>query len=140
LLRNNTSNASVRWFKFWQKRSLGRAFAAPARTFLKDGASAEAGTFKKIAEDWIREYVDERGFAQKRKLCATSGPMCTLYGVQSCCSISSGLDVNNLLEEIAKKHGKNQADAVLRTIRGVMTWHAVENGTYNSPLVRLSRG
>jgi integrase len=100
------------------------------------GASAEAGTFKKIAEDWIREYVDGKGLRSKKEIVRHLGTyVYPVWGAKLLFDIER-LDVNNLLKEIAKKHGKNQADAVLQTIRGVMTWYAVENGKYNSPLVR----
>ena len=46
------------------------------------------------------------------------------------------IDVNNLLDGIKTKHGKNQADAVLRTVSAVMNWYAVHDDRFNSPIVK----
>ena len=80
-------------------------------------ASSEAGTFKQVAENWIREYVDEKKLRTKyeieRHLIAYVYPAWEhkpLFDIRR-------IDVNQLLDKIKNKHGRNQADAVLRTVR-----------------------
>jgi integrase len=99
-------------------------------------ASTEAGTFKEIAESWVREYVDEKKLRSKyeieRHLNVYVYPVWEkklLFDIRR-------IDVNNLLDLIKNKHGRNQADAVLRTISSVMSWQAVKDDRYNSPIVK----
>jgi integrase len=99
-------------------------------------ASTEAGTFKEIAERWVREYVDEKQLRTKyeieRHLNVYVFPVWDkklLFNIRR-------IDVNNLLDGIKTKHGKNQADAVLRTVSAVMNWYAVQDDRFNSPIVK----
>lgn len=46
------------------------------------------------------------------------------------------IDVNQLLDVIKHKHGRNQADAVLSMIRSVMNWYAVQDDRYSTPIVK----
>jgi integrase len=117
--------------------SIAKARVA-AHAFDPDAAvaSSEAGTFKQVAENWLREYVDEKKLRSKyeieRHLTAYVYPAWEhkpLFDIRR-------IDVNQLLDKIKHKHGRNQADAVLRTIRGVMTWYAVQDDKYNSPIVK----
>jgi integrase len=99
-------------------------------------ASTEAGTFKEIAERWVRDYVDEKQLRSKyeieRHLNVYVFPVWDkklLFDIRR-------IDVNTLLDEIKTKHGKNQADAVLRTVSAVMNWYAVQDDRFNSPIVK----
>jgi hypothetical protein len=99
-------------------------------------ASTEAGTFKQIAESWVREYVDEKKLRSKyeieRHLRVYVYPVWEkklLFDIRR-------IDVNNLLDRIKNRHGRNQADAVLRTISSVMSWYAIKDDRYNSPIVK----
>jgi integrase len=109
-----------------------------AFTFDPDAAvaSTEAGTFKQIAESWVREYVDEKKLRSKyeieRHLKVYLYPVWEkepLFDIRR-------IDVNNLLDRIKNRHGRNQADAVLRTISSVMSWYAIKDDRYNSPIVK----
>lgn len=99
-------------------------------------ASATAGAFKQIAEDWVRRHVDKRGLHSKpeieRHLKVYVYPK---WANKKIFDITRD-NVNTLLDHIEDDNGPRQADAVLATIRGVMTWYAVRNGKYNSPLVK----
>lgn len=98
-------------------------------------ASAKAGTFKDVAETWVREYVDEKKLRTKyeivRRLTTYVYPM---WGSRPMFGIMR-IDVNELLDHIKNKHGRPQADAVLATIRGIMSWYAIHDDRYNSPIV-----
>jgi integrase len=45
-------------------------------------------------------------------------------------------EVNDLLDDIADRNGKSQADSVLSVIRGIMTWYQSRDEDYTSPIVR----
>jgi integrase len=98
-------------------------------------ASSAAGTFKTVAEDWVREYVDEKRLRSRyeivRHLTAYVFPEWEkrpIYDIRRA-------DVNKLLDGIKRNHGRTQADAVLATVRSIMTWYATRDDRYNSPLV-----
>jgi hypothetical protein len=84
----------------------------------KGPSRAEAGTFKQIAADWIREYVDEKGLRSKgeieRHLKSYVYPQCEHRLIHEI----RRLDVNKLLDDIKNKKIERREDQ------------------YNSPLVR----
>jgi integrase len=99
-------------------------------------ASTEAGTFKKVAEDWFGDHVEKKrlrsGREIKRHLTTYVYPH---WGHVKIFDITRK-DANELLREIENKHGASQADAVLATIRSIMGWYAVQDSEYTSPIIR----
>lgn len=127
-------------------------------------AATKAGTFKDVAEEWLVRHVDKQGLRTKyeieRQLKKYVYPR---WQSKSIFEISRK-DVNDLLDKIedtvrverekrdrkkgrtkggsdrTKMPGAPMADYVLTTIRSIMTWYALQNDKYNSPLVpRMKR-
>jgi integrase len=99
-------------------------------------AAAQAGSFRQVAEDWIKDYVI------KKKL-RTQGEIERILRVYVYPSWAARpffeikrLDVNVLLRRVEEKHGAPQADAVLKVVRGIMNWYATQDGNYVSQIVR----
>ena len=98
-------------------------------------ASTQAGTFKGVAEQWIVEHVVKRGLISKRQIVQhLTVYVYPKWETRPIFEITR-LDVNNLLRDIEKKHGAPTADRVLMTIRGIMTWYAVQDHRYALPIV-----
>jgi integrase len=121
----------------YPKMSLAKA-REEAYKFDPDGAvaSTDAGTFKQVADNWLREYVDEKklrsSYEIKRSLTVYVYPAWEhkpLFDIRR-------IDVNQLLDVIKNKHGRNQADAVLSVIRSVMNWYAIQDDRYSTPIVK----
>jgi integrase len=119
--------------------SLGVAAARKeAYTFdpHKAAAASDAGSFKQVAEDWIRLYVDNKGLRSKpeieRHLTFYVYPEWEkkrFFDIRR-------LDVAALLDRIVKRHGASQADCVLATLRSMMIWYQARDENYVSPIVR----
>jgi len=98
-------------------------------------ASANAGNFEEIAEDWLKRHVDKEGlrtsYEIRRQLARYILP--AWRGVNI---FEIGRNrVNDLLDKIEDENSAGMADYVLSTVRSIMTWYAVRNGDYNSPIV-----
>jgi integrase len=97
---------------------------------------AETGTFKEVAQEWIKRHVDENKLRSKSEIERCLG----LY-VYPKWSDTKFLEirraeVNELLDWIVDHHGKNQADAVLAIVRGICNWYAANRSEhYVSPIV-----
>jgi integrase len=98
-------------------------------------ASAKAGTFREVSDEWLADHVVKKGLRSKgeieRQLRTYILPA---WGKRPMFEIERA-DVNKLLRDIEKKHGAPQADAVLATVRSIMTWYAVENDKYTPKVV-----
>lgn len=98
-------------------------------------ASANAGTFKKVSDDWLEDHVIKQKLRSRaeieRQLKAYVLPA---LGQRPIFEIKRR-DVNKLLREIKRKHGAPQADAVLATIRNIMGWFAADDDDYASVIV-----
>jgi len=106
----------------------------------KAAASAEAGSFKEVAEKWIKHYVAAKGLRTQpeiERILRTY--LYPEWERQPFCDIKRR-DVSDLLDKVAEKHGRPQADAVLGTLRSMMNWYATRDDNYVSPIVkRMSR-
>jgi integrase len=109
----------------------------------KFAAQAKVGSFKDVADNWIKRHVDANGLRSardiKRQLNKYVYPK---WKDRSFLEIRRR-DVTELLEHIedhhgrsARNHGRSQADVVLATIRGIMTWQQTRDDDYTSPIVR----
>jgi integrase len=102
----------------------------------KAAASAEAGSFKEVAEKWIKHYVAAKGLRTQpeiERILRTY--LYREWERQPFCDIKRR-DVSDLLDKVAEKHGRPQADAVLGTLRSMMNWHATRDDNYVSPIVK----
>lgn len=98
-------------------------------------AAAQGGTFQNVAEEWIRRYVDKKGLRSKPEIerhlksyVYEEWKSARIFDIKR-------EHVTKLLDTIEDEHGASQADAVLATIRSIMSWYAARNGDYNSPIV-----
>jgi integrase len=121
----------------WPETSVAAARkAAFAFDPMKAMSEAEAGSFKEVAEAWLKRHVAAMGllsdFEYERMLGKYVYPQ---WGARPFTTIRRG-EVNALLDRLQDKHGKSQADAVLSVIRGIMRWFAANRDeNYISPIV-----
>ncbi|HEY7244090.1 MAG TPA: integrase family protein [Xanthobacteraceae bacterium] len=106
---------------------------------LAASASAEAGSFKEVAEKWMQHYVDAKRLRSKaeieRHLTYYVYPR---WGRVPFFDIRRST-VNDLLDQIVAKHGASQADGVLATLRSIMNWYQTRDENYVSPIVKGMR-
>jgi integrase len=99
-------------------------------------AQAKVGTFKDVAENWLRRYVAEKGLRTRPEI-----ERCLAKYVYPQWDEMPFLDikrrhVNELLDTIADQHGRTQADQVLSILRRIMEWQQTRDENYTSPIVR----
>jgi integrase len=102
-------------------------------------ARTEVGTFKDVAEGWFKRHVEKRGLLSadeiRRQLDKYVYPR---WSNTKFLDIRRN-NVNDLLDRIEDDSGAAQADAVLATLRGIMTWHQSRHEDYVSPIVKGMR-
>jgi integrase len=119
--------------KLAQARDKARAFLADPQAGL---ARAETGSFKDIAENFIKRHVEHEKLR-------------TQYEIERCLAKYiyprwqdrpfrdiKRSDVALLLDQIVDKHGARQADYCLAIIRKITNWYASRNDDYVSPVVK----
>jgi integrase len=111
-----------------------------AREFLADPdkakSKAEAGTFKDIAENYIKRHVDASKLRSKGEIVRCLAKyVYPHWGNRPFREIKRG-DVSHLLDHIEDNHGKRQADIVLSIIRRIMNWFATRDDDYVSCVVK----
>ena len=104
-------------------------------------ASNAAGTFKTVAEDWIKKYVDEKHLRTRHEIVRCLNVYVYPEWERRPIFDIRRVDVNKLLDQVVKNHhgkvhGKVQADAVLNICRSLMGWYATRDDRYNSPIVK----
>ena len=113
-----------------QARQAAIDFDVPA--FL---ASGKVGSFKEVAESWLKRHVKGRLRSEReieRQLYKYVYPS---WADRPFTEIRR-VDVSQLLDRIEDEHGVRQADAILTTIRSLMTWHQSRDENYTSPIVK----
>jgi integrase len=114
-----------------------------ARAYFHDPATYTAqtlpNTFKEVADNWVKRHVEAHGLRSaheiKRQLDKYVYPK---WKDRKFLELRRG-QVNDLLDSIADQNGRKQADAVLATIRAIMTWYQSRNEHYTSPIVKGMR-
>jgi integrase len=102
-------------------------------------AAAEAGSFKEVAESWIKHYVDAKRLRSKREIeRILKYYVYPEWARRPFFEIRRG-DVNALLDRLVEKHGASQADGVLATLRSIMNWFQTRDENYVSPIVKGMR-
>jgi len=102
-------------------------------------AEAEVGSFKQIAENWIKRHVDAHKLRSKPEIeRILSKYVYPKWKDRPFLEIRRR-EVNDLLDQLADNHGRAQADATLAIIRGVMAWHQARDEHFVSPIVRGMR-
>lgn len=100
----------------------------------KARAAAEAGTFKKVAEEWLADHVERRGLRSKTSI---ERQLERIYKAGWATKRFFEIDrktVNELLRYIERTSGATSADAMLATIRSIMNWYQNEDEHYTSPI------
>lgn len=117
---------------------------------LKCEAKASVGTFKEVAENWIKRYVDLHKLRSKLEIQRILDKhLYPEWADRPFLEIRRG-EVNKLLDKVIdasgptkgkqrKNQGRSQADAVLAVIRAIMTWHQSRDENYTSPIVKGMR-
>lgn len=97
------------------------------------------GTFHTIAENWFKRHVEENQLISapeiKRQLLKYIYPK---WHDHRFLDITRH-DVNELLDQISDQHGRSMADAVLATLRSIMSWHQTRDSNYLTPIVKGMR-
>ena len=113
-------------------------------------AKASTGTFKEVAENWIRRYVDLHRLRSKPEILRILNKyVYPEWADRPFLEIRRG-EVNKLLDKVidatAPRKGahpqnqrRSQADGILAVTRGIMTWHQSRDEDYVSPIVKGMR-
>lgn len=99
-------------------------------------ASAEAGSFREVAESWIKHYVAPKGLRSRDEIERQLSHYVYPRWERTPFFEIRRSTVNGLLDKVAEKHGRSQADAVLATLRAMMNWFQTRDENYVSPIVR----
>ena len=104
------------------------------------GKQAAIGTFKQVAEDYIKSYVDKRGLRTKPEIVRCLNKyVYPSWSNKPFNKIRRG-EVAALRDEIEENHGPRQANVVLTILSGLMNWYAAERSEdYVSPVVKRMR-
>jgi len=120
-----------------------KAAREKARQFFENpdrfAAQAAVGSFRDVAENWFKRHVEGSRLRShvdiRRQLERYVYPR---WRDRKFLEIRRR-DVNDLLDFIADNHGRNQADAVLATVRHIMGWYQSRDENYTSPIVKGMR-
>ena len=110
-----------------------------ARLFLQDPAKAlaqgEPGTFKQVAENFLKRHVEANGLRSQDEIerCLHKY-IYPRWQDRKFVEIKRG-DVAALLDGIEDKNGPRQADMVLAILSKLMRWFQSRNDEYLSPVV-----
>jgi integrase len=119
--------------KLKEAREKARQFLADPDKAMKQ---ADAGTFKDIAENFIKRDVDASKLRSKGEIVrCLEKYVYPHWGNRPSREIKRG-DVSHLLDHIEDNHGKRQADIVLSIIRRIMNWFATRDDDYVSCVVK----
>jgi integrase len=91
-------------------------------------------SFETIARKWFGEDDGAKQRSAAQRLAALDRLAFPTLGKRPINKIER-IDVINLIDEIAEKHGPSMADYVLSAIRRVMSWYALRDSKFTSPIV-----
>jgi integrase len=111
-----------------------------AQQFLADPdkamTKAEAGTFKDVAQNFVKRHVEANKLRSKGDIVrCLEKYVFPHWGNRPFREIRRG-DVANLLDHIEDNHGRRMADVVLGMIRSLMNWYTTRDDDYVSPIVK----
>jgi integrase len=102
-------------------------------------AAAQAGSFKAVAENWIKHYVAAKGLRSQGEIERILNYYVYPVWERRPFFKIQRADVNALLDRLVEKHSPIQADNVLSVLRSMMNWFATRDDNYASPIVRGMR-
>lgn len=105
----------------------------------KFAAEVSTGSFQDVAQAWIKRHVEAHKLRSKgeieRQLARYVLPK---WRSRKFFEIRRR-EVNDLLDYVSDTHGASQANAVLATLRSIMSWYQSREENYVSPIVRGMR-
>jgi integrase len=110
-----------------------------ARVFdpQKAKAQADTGSFRDVAENFVKRYVEtEKKLRTKNDIVRLLNTHIFPYWQHRPFREIKRADVAELLDKIVDKHGPRQADVCLAIIRKCMNWFATRDSDYSTPIVR----
>ena len=118
-------------------RQKARDFADDPKKFL---AQSNPDSFREVAESWVKRHVVENRLRSTPEILERilNKYVYPTWGDRKFLDIRRG-EVNHLLDHVSDKHGRAQADAVLKVIRSICIWYAARNEHYVSPIVKGMR-
>jgi integrase len=114
-------------------REKARAFLADPQKAL---AKADSGSFRDVAQNFIKRHVDEEKLRTKRDIVRCLEKYVYPHWGNRPFREIRRYDVSVLLDYIVDNHGKRMADVVLGMIRSLMNWYTTRDDNYVSPIVK----
>ena len=123
--------------KLQQARDAARPFLLDAQKAIRAAdADKVAGTFKDVAENFIKRHVDTKGLRSKRDIVRCLNKYIYPRWQHKLFTEIKRADVAHLLDQIVDHHGPRQADIVLAIVSKLCNWYLSRNDDYVSPVVR----
>jgi integrase len=120
-----------------------KAAREKARTYFENpekyNAQSQVGSFKDVAENWFKRHVEVNQFRSQAEIRRQLEKYVYPKWKDRKFLEIRRREVNDLLDQIADRHGRTQADAVLATIRQIMGWHQSRDEDYTNPIVKGMR-
>ncbi len=114
-----------------------------AKAFFEDPereiAKVETGSFKEVAEGWVKRHVEKNGLRSKEEIKRRLNKYVYPEWKKKKFREIKRSDVTKLLDKVEDDHGATQADRVLADVSAICNWFASRNDDYNSPVVRGMR-
>lgn len=104
---------------------------------LEDAAAV--GTFKKIAESWLKRYVEREKLRTAPEIRRQLKTYVYPKWADKKFSDIRRKTVHELLDHIADQNGEAMSNYVLATLSSIMTWYQSRDDDYVSPIVRRMR-
>lgn len=103
-------------------------------------ATAEAGTFKAVSEQFIKRYVQEKGLISEPEITRILNKyLLPKWGSKPFADIDTEA-ITDLMDDIVDDHSKSQADAVRAVVSKLMRWHQDrKGGKYRLPHIPSRR-
>jgi integrase len=99
----------------------------------------QIGTFKQVADNWMKRHVKEKGLLSEREVQRVIDKiLLPAWQHKKFATIRRG-QINDLLDDVAEKSGRSMADHVLDVISPICSWFQSRNESYTSPVVKGMR-
>jgi integrase len=117
----------------------GRNPVAEARVMRAKAEAATANSLRNVCETYLaREGKRLRTVGQRRRLLERL--VYPTFAGRQIDSITRG-ELISLLDKIEDENGVRMADVTLATVRKIMSWHAIRDESFRSPIVQgMARG
>jgi integrase len=119
--------------KVKEAREAARAFLVDP---LKAKAQADTGSFREVAENFVRRHVDKEKLRTKDDIVRLLNTHIYPHWANRTFREIRRSDVADLLDKIEDNSGPRQADVCLAIIRKMMNWYATRNDDYSTPIVK----